>query len=33
MKTIKRVLAILILIVLMVVIGYLFFTGSRLTIS
>ena len=30
MKTIKRVLAILVLIVLVVVVGYLVFTGSRL---
>ena len=31
MKTVKRVLAILLLIVVAVVVGYLIFTGSRLT--
>lgn len=31
MKTVKRVLAILFLIVVVVVVGYLIFTGSRLT--
>ncbi len=31
MKTVKRVLAILLLIVVIVVVGYLIFTGSRVT--
>ena len=33
MKTVKRVLAILLLIVVIVVVGYLIFTGSRVTIN